>query len=515
MKHRNTVLGQNRTVKEGFAARTDERIKNGMERQYSWKRAEEMEIDAGDLLYRLFKQWKQIAACAIACALILAGYRYLKDRNVPDRSGTAEETVLTESEEQAVTDAIQLGDEMRSLEKYMDSSVLMKLDPYYRSRYILLYRIDHAERQELPGITESYLNYIVNGGVADDLRRSGNSVWKMDRPYVAELLTAYQKTYSFPFQISVDSISDSQIQSESLFYVDITGKNAEAAEKMAMDMQDALKKIFNTIKKAAGNHRLVLVSSVLSITADSGLLSQQHDKKALLSSKKAALKTAEDSFSEEQMAVYEETAGMEKKEDRNNQEEQEKSESEVSPAFGMKYALFGLIGGIFAYCFIYSCWYIFHDTVKNIEEIKRTYMFPVYGGIQLESKKKKENGIVTSPRQDAYGYTEEQVFHRIRLACRKQGVTKLCAASAFSLNSWERECLERISGRLKGWGIDMIVTDNPCADTSLWNVLIETGNVLMMCKTGMTTHRMINHTMDFYFENGISVIGAVAFLQDE
>ena len=44
-----------------------------MESQYSWKRTEDTEIDLTDLLYRLCVQWKRIAVCALAFALVFGG----------------------------------------------------------------------------------------------------------------------------------------------------------------------------------------------------------------------------------------------------------------------------------------------------------------------------------------------------------------------------------------------------------------------------------------------------------
>ncbi len=495
-----------------------------MDGQYSWKRTEELEIDLTDLLQKLWGQWKQIVACALVFAFILGGYGWLKERNGPDAaaSDTAEEAVmeemeenaLTEEEEWAVADAIQLETETRGLEEYLNNSVLMQLDPYHKARYIMLYCVEHAERQELPKITESYLNFIANGGAADALQKSGSS-WKMDKSCLTELISVYQKTYSYSsfYQTVLDSLADSSKIEVSCFYVEITGKDAESAKKMALDMQEVLEEYSVKVKEAAGSHRLVLVNSVENITTDTVLQAQQHEKKSLLSSNKTSLKAMKDAFNREQRAVYRNFAG-----DENEQEEQEEESLDVlkeeKNGYGIKYMLLGLVAGIFAYVCVFSCQYFFRDTIKSTEEMQRLYLFPVYGGILLQGRDRKNKRTMSGICQDAYGRTEAQVLNRIRLACQKQGLVRLCAASDFKLDISEKECLENMASQLKSWGIDMSVAENVSADIAAWDNLAEIANVLIVCRMGVTTHRIIDDTMSFYLENGIAVAGAIAFLQN-
>lgn len=448
-----------------------------MNKKYSWQRTEEAELDLEDLLRRLGRQWKRIAVCAFVFAVVIGGYGFLRDRSSPDE--------MTESEKQAVISAVLLKNETKGLETYLDNSVLMQLDPYQMARYTMLYRIDHVKVQELPAVMESFLNFILSGGAADALAESGS--WQLDKSYLAELITAYQKTYSFPYLINADEQTDSRM-TDSLFYVEVTGKNAGEAEKMALDIQRILKKYAAAVSETAGSHRLELVSSMESITADSGLQTQQHDKKALLSSNKVSLKAMKDAFSKEQMAAYQEAAGIE--------EGEQEAVLDKTSGYGVKYGFLGLIGGIFVYCCFFACCYLFSDKVKSIEELKRMYAFSVYGGIAPDNPK-------------------DQMMNRIRLACQKQGIKRLCAAADFTLNMQERECLKSIAKELKGQGIEMTVAENAVADTAVWDSLTETGKILMVCRIGTTTHHMIDDAMEFYTDNGIAVAGAAAFMQNK
>lgn len=511
-----------------------------MDRQDSWKKTDEIEIDLTQLLQSLLMQWKRIAACALACAIIFGAAGWLKNQSNTDidAAAMAEEAELSETEKQAVADALLLEQETRRLENYLENSVLMQIDPYHKNRQVLLYCIDGAKRQELAVITESYLNFIVNGGAADALLETGSGAG-LDKSLLSELVSAYQKAYSSPYQVAVKE-HDSSMTSESLFYAEVTGKDAADARKLAGALQEVLEAYSKKVQETAGKHRLSLAGSMESVTADSGLLGVQHDKKAALSANKTSLKAMTDGFSIEQMAVYEEAVLQESRNSQNETgkdlagsgkaaETDSRQKASVESLKGenpssegslvksvLKYAVPGFFAGIAAYCCLSALWYMFHDTVKSTDELKRVYAFPVYGAILADdgSRTKKSRGKMPGTHQDAFGQTEAQVLNRIRLSCQKQGITSLCAAADFPLDDSEKNCLERMAGQLKQLGIDMHTAENASADTAAWDSLAETGNVLMIVKTGVTTHRMIDDAMRFYLENGIAVAGAAAFVQE-
>ncbi len=454
-----------------------------MDGQYPWRRAEETEIDLTDFLKKFCRQWKRITICALACAFLLGMAGWLRGRNGPDAGSREqeyaelEEIELTEPEQQAVEDAMRLERE------------IIGLDPYHKNKVIMLYWIDRAERQELPVITESYLHFVLNGGAADALLKSGS--WKLDKGCLAELISAYQKTNSLSYQIVSDSSSDSSTVPGSFFYVEITGRNAKTAENMAQDMQNLLEKYSESAQKNAGSHRLTLIDCTKNVTADSSLQSQQHDKKDLLSSSKTSLISMINGFSVNQKQAYYAAGGI-KNEDK---EELENEAGTDSYRRIIKYMFLGLAGGIFAYGGIFFCWYFFSDQIKSPEEMKRLYTMPVYGKLVPENRNQEK----------------ARMLNQIRIGCRRRGIKKLYAASDFMLGVKERECLESIAVQLREWDIDMEAAENAIADASLWDEIPEAAGVLMVCRLGLTTRNMIDDGMNFYLENDIAVIGSVVF----
>lgn len=463
-----------------------------MDTGYSWKRTQEAETDLKDLLCRLLRQWKQIAVCAVISAAVLGGYGRMQEKTQADTAPASSEeeagTVLTQAEEQGVSDALQLENEIRNLEEYMEQSVLMQTDPYHKARCVMLYRIDRAAWKELAAVAESYVNFTANGGAADALIQSGS--WKMDKSCLAELVSAYQKTYSSPYQIAAEEAAAGGLLSETLFYVETTGRDAKTAKKMADDIHAALRKYSAQVKKNAGSHRLKLVSSVESITADSGLLAQQREKKALLSSDREKLKALLNSFSSKQKAAYFNKA------DSVLNEEKLEAVPAAAARESIKYVVLGFGMGIFIYCGLYVCFYLFRDTVKSTEEIKRTYTFPVFGGITSLNSCERE---------------KVQILNRIRLLCKKQGIRKLYAVSDFSFCEKEAQCIKSIAEQLSGWGIETVIGENGDSNTALWDDMTEAGYVLLIWRLGTTTHRMADEELAFYTENDITAVGVVTF----
>ena len=475
-----------------------------MDKQYPWKRAEEIEIDLADIMRKLCGRWKRIALCALACALLFGGYGWIRGKAdlKAAQSAAAGELLskedgdaLTETEKQAVADAVQLEHELGGLEMYLDNSVLMQIDAYHKNRTVMLYGIHHAKRQELAAITESYLSFLLHGGAADALKKSG-SRWNMDKSCLAELIYAYQKTYSLPYQEILNEMDNDKAIVDALFYTEVIGKNKQLAEQLAQDLHHVLKTYSAEIKKNTGGHSLVLVNSVSGVTADSGLQAQQHDKKALLSSGRTSLKAMTDVFNKNQMAAYKKAAGIKSSDE--DKEAEEIAELDGSRKHVLKYVLLGFAGGVFVYCGLFACWYLFCDTVKSTQEMKKIYSFPVYGAIPMKNS-------------DAFKQANIQLQNRIRLACKQKGITRICAAAGFSCSAYERECLHDMEQNLREFQIDMSVLENDGADTDAWMNLAEAGNVLMVCRLGTTTRRMIDDEMAFYQDNGILVAGAIVF----
>lgn len=167
--------------------------------------------------------------------------------------------------------------------------------------------------------------------------------------------------------------------------------------------------------------------------------------------------------------------------------------------------------------------------MKSAEEMKERYAFPVYGEIPA-AVRRNASGIrrsttpdgasgqehsprpKRSPKQEAvFRQQKERVLSRVRLACEKRGITKICFAAGSALDAGENTCLLELAQKLNGFGIHADVVENASTDTAVWDSLAQTGNIILVCRMGITTHRMIDEEMEFYTENHVTVAGAVIF----
>ncbi len=468
-----------------------------MNQNSSWKKTEEVEINLLDLLQKLCMQWKPILACAVVFACLLGGYKYVKDRGAAktaDNSELVQDIVLTDAEQRNVNTAIKLSEEIDGIEEYLRDSVLMNLDPYHKNRVVLLYSIDDATKKTKQKIVESYLNFLGSGRMLDAIIESDSKKWNMDKSYLAELFSAYQRSDN-SYQIIMNDTS-----AETLIYIETTGKDAEMAKDLASAVQNALKEYHSVVKESAGEHVLTLLSNEESVRTDNDIVGRKHDRNTVLASNLTTLKNLTDTFSEEQKAVYENAIKKEGKEPK----------KVVSAGISKKYILLGFIGGIFVYCCLYACWYLLRDTIKSMAELKDHYNFPFYGGIVLKKGTKGNGQDLSGSQKDAFEREKAQMMNRVRLACQKQGASMICLATDFSLNEQEKVCLDSVSKQLKEWGINTVLGENISGNISVWDKLTEAGIVLMVYKIGTTTHQMIDEEMSFYLENDIAVIGAVA-----
>lgn len=476
-----------------------------MGNQESWKKTEDREIDLVDLLRKLCMGWKQALLCALLFAVLLGGFGFIKGRaangqGAGQANGNAllDKEELTEEEERDVWAAVQLESQTRALEEYLDNSALMQIDPFHKDRVVMLYKISGAKRRDLQGIVESYISYIADGGAADALKDADSKEWDMAQCYLSELILANQKAYAAPYQV-IGGISEADSQAEAVFYVEVTGKDAKMAKRLAANLQPVLEQYYKKAAGIAGSHKLELLSSVIGAKADNLLQGQQNDKRELLKANLANLKSMTDAFNKGQSAAYEEAVGME-----SEQGHEDGLDDAGTHGLSLKYIFVGFVGGIFVYCGIFACWYLFLDTVKSMREMKGMYTFPIYGGIPL--------GGNASKKDNAFGREKEKLAGRLRLACKRQGISELYAVSDFALNSQEKECIGNLAGQLKKCGIEILTAEDTKSDAANWDNIAKCRNVLMVCRIGATTHQAIDDAMGFYEENGIAVIGAMAFV---
>lgn len=474
-----------------------------MNRNCPWKRSQELEIDLLELLLGFCKQWKKILLCALAAAVLAGGYGFFRNSRILDGLEMSEpaKTSLNREEQGVVEEAAELTGQVHELHEYLDNSILMQINPYRCSYAVSLYSIDEVTGANQTKIIESYLNFLNNGGVLDALKQYDKKTWGMERRYLGELISAWYKIDGAN-QLDIKNGADG-VTAVPVLYVQVAGKDVNMAKRLSEDIQKVLKDYSVSVKKACGRHKLALVSSEESIKIDRNLQAQQDEKKSALKADTANLKAITDAFSREQWGAYEKISGVQKQDDE-KQEDEMTITDHAYEAVTLKFLLLGFAGGIFVFFMIYTSWYVLHDTIKSPGEFQSYYTIPFYGSISFQENRKKKKGKLDICTKEA-----EKVLNRLKIVCEKKGISKIGLAADFVLDSHEQKCVQDMAAQLHEWGIEASIIENIHGDYAGWNMAAESGTILILCRTGTTTRRIIDEEMEVYLESGINVAGAV------
>lgn len=367
-----------------------------MDRQCSWKRTEEIEIDLLDLLRRMGGQWKRMFACALVSAVLAGAGSYYYISKTSGQDHTAEEDAALEAEEaqppvpltkegqeRGVAAARQLAKETAQLEDYVQNSARMQIDPYHKKSVQLMFRIEGAGVWTTQKIVEKYLDYLANDQAVSDICRMDRAMEQVDSRFLPELFQAVQKTSG------TYTDEEGNLCSGVLLSVDVTGRDEVMATALASDVQKALEAYSPAVKKACGSHTLTLLSSDEKVRMDSDLLLWQREKRTLLATDQANLKAMTDAFDDTQKALY---AAADAKTDEGGEPSDadtkadeggelsdadtiagEGSDVQAEGSVNVLFVLLGLFGGIFVYGTGYACWYLLRDTVKGAGEFQSYY----------------------------------------------------------------------------------------------------------------------------------------------
>lgn len=468
-----------------------------------WRRKEETEINLIASFKPLIRQWKQMLLCAVILACLLCAYKFQQD-SIPmqeiENTTPGEESIkMTDDQQRQVNTAVILRKKVETAQTYLNESILMQLDPSHVCQATLLYSIDDANKDKKQKIIQSYMSF-VNDGAALEALVKADSQWANQQEYLVELFSATLAD-SNPQWI----LTEQDIQEPTLFYVKISAENSSMAEKIIATLQEAIDDYHTSVNKIAGHHSLNLLSNQQMVKADRDIREKQQNSITQLSTNQMNLNNLITGFDENQKNAYEQMFSKKTEQNTSKNFENAKVKSNIN----VKWLLLGFVGGIFVYCLVFVCWYLLRDTVKNTDELRENYVFPVYGGIHLYKGKKGNGEDLSIVQKDGFEREKAQMLNRIRLSCQQQEITEICLATDFSLSEQEKEFMAVVSKQLSEWKIKTVLVENITGNISMWDAMTSIGKLLLVCRINKTTHRMIDEEMAFFNENHLEVLGAV------
>ena len=258
----------------------------------------------------------------------------------------SQEDELSREEMQQVIAARTLITRIGEYEKYLETSALMKIDPYKKSVVELQYYVDsgytfnytqESENDYSRDLMTLYYNFIVGGDMSQNvIEDAGLSI---DQASLSELLSASQ--------------ADNSI------FIKIICNDEEKMDAIAESVKTQLKEKESKLQ-IVGSHKLRLLGESQNAVVDNALVDRKGAISNTISILNTQLGTLKSGMNEQQLNLLD------------NEEKNRKDFAKTQvPQFNIKYAILGLGFGIFVICAWIAYKIGFATRLQSSEEIDR------------------------------------------------------------------------------------------------------------------------------------------------
>ena len=356
---------------------------------------EEKEIDLIDLLIEIMLHWRGLIVAFIIGGILLGGYSFmqsyraqkaakaaaaeaaekeailnaeLKAEVLPDSerleklSERAEELKkeLSDTSLANIETALSYYDQIEVLQDYLDTSVLMKADPYNLPYGNITFHIS-SDSEAAESIRLTYERIFSSADLFNYIKdKCGYG------SEVNELISLYS------------SETNNDIENSAM-RVDCKAATVEDCQKMVDAIIDYVKSKSAELQKTLGYHVINVVDSSVSTSYNASVAQTKIDKEAAILSRNLSLAKLTDSFNETEKEYYlnKKESGIIKGLINDKIEKKEKKAAEPVEIPGLavskKKILIGVVLGVFVYAGILCVAYIFSQKIKDSDDFTVTF----------------------------------------------------------------------------------------------------------------------------------------------
>ena len=349
---------------------------------------EEKEIDLIDLLIEIMLHWRGLIVAFLIGWILLGGYSFMQSYRahnaaqakadaVAKEAAAVDAEMLTDAEklerlnEQAdilvkdisdtslanIETALSYYDQIEVLQDYLDTSVLMKADPYNLPYGNITFHIT-SENEAAENIRVIYEGIFSSADLFN---------------YVMEKC-GYGSEISELISLSSDETNNDL--SHSSVRVNCKAATVEDCQKLVDAIIEYVKGKSADLQKTIGYHTISVADSAVSTAYNSSLAQTKEDKEAAIISKNLALAKLMDSFNDNEKEYYKNRmeSGIISGRIKDTLEKKEKAEVTVpGVSVSKKKILIGLILGVFVYAGIICVAYIFSQKIKDSDDFTVTF----------------------------------------------------------------------------------------------------------------------------------------------
>ncbi len=349
---------------------------------------EEKEIDLIDLLIEIMLHWRGLIVAFLIGGILLGGYSFMQSYKAHNaaqvkadaaakEAAAVDAEVLTDAEKlerlnkQAeelakelsdtslanIETALSYYDQIEVLQDYLDTSVLMKADPYNLPYGNITFHIS-SDSEAAESIRVTYERIFSSADLFNYvMEKCGYG------SEVSELISLY----------SSETNND---MSYSSMRIDCKAATVADCQKIVDAIIEYVKAKSADLQNTIGYHTISVADSAVSTSYNSSLAQTKEDKEAAIISKNLALAKLTDSFTDKEKEYY-----LNRKESgiingliKDKIEKKEEAEITVPGiAVSKKKILIGVVLGVFLYAGIICVAYIFSQKIKDSDEFTVTF----------------------------------------------------------------------------------------------------------------------------------------------
>lgn len=458
------------------------------------------EINLIELFWQILLRWRQMICLGIIFAILFAGMRYIRDvksYQAAQNTNTGEKVEkLSEDEMQEVTAAKTLITRIEEYESYLETSVLMQINPYKKPVVELQYYVDsdytfnytqESQSDYTQDLMSLYYNYIASGKMSHNLIKEANlSVGQAD---ISELLTV--------------SVSGSTI------FIKIVCTDVKEMDAVAESIKNQLSEKEIELQKV-GIHELKLLGESKNEIVDNNLI----DRKGVISNTISTLNTQlnmlKTNMSELQLDLL--NSEIEEVED--------VKETGVVPGFNYKYVILGIAFGIFLVCAGVACKMVFSARLQNPEEVRNQYGVYLLGEVSVQSRKKQflsiiDDGILAIKNRRKKKLPIEQqikiVSAKIALSCKQHGIDCIYMTGS-EYENVDETILDTFKQELAVHEIQVKEGGNIFYNSESLKLGTEIGNIIFIEQVGKSFYDEISNELNLAKEQRNYILGVVVLV---
>lgn len=463
----------------------------------------EREINLKDLFWSILFGWRQIVCFGLLFAVVLSGVKYLNDTKAykTAKNGVSDEQqeiVLPEEELEKVANARDLQARMEEYQNYLDTSVLMQIDPYKKHTVELQYYVEsdyvfnYTEDNQMnytDAVTAMYCNYI----------RSG----EMSRKVIDDAdLSITQEDFSELLTVEPDGTS---------IYITIGYPDQEKLEAVAGAVKSLLSQKEPELQQI-GPHKLKLAGESQNVVIDKELIERKNTISNNITSLNTQLKTLKAEMTEQQLNM------LNGEKDDESQENIQKTN--IKPAFSKKYMLLGAFVGIFLVCVWIVFRIIFTARLQNPDEIRSLYRLRLLGEINGQKGKKRflsviDDKLISLKNRRRKKLSKEQqikiVSANIALTCKQQDIEHIYITGS-EYENMDTTVINMLKQELTTQNIQIKEGVNMFYDAASLKEGTEIGNILFVEQQNVSIYDEISNEVNLAKEQNSNILGVVVLV---